>query len=76
MINVCDAGGKPGFAITTAKKKYQLAVETDKIRSMWLEALLDAITQWHTADALGKQVTGPTTPGQRRRKDTATSPPL
>lgn len=71
-------GGKPALAITTVKKKYQMAVESDKIRSMWLEALLDAVTQWHTAEALGKQVwTGPSTPsGQRRRKDTATSTPL
>lgn len=76
MFVVCNAGGKPALAITTVKKKYQMAVESDKIRSMWLEALLDAVTQWHTAEALGKQVwTGPSTPsGQRRRKDTATTP--
>ena len=64
-------GGKPAFAITTVKKKYLLAVDTDKVRSMWLEALLDAITQWHAADTLKRATSSPSTgtPGQRRRKE-------
>jgi hypothetical protein len=37
--------------ITTVKKKYQLAVDTEKARSSWLEILLDAITKLQTEQA-------------------------
>jgi hypothetical protein len=78
LLAVVLSGVKPSFVITTLKRKYQMAVETDKIRSMWMETLLDAIAQWQTIDGLKRSnpsgappPLSPGTPpsGQRRRKD-------